>query len=90
MERNLGGQNFNFLWNTSLLIGNQKVTPITGWDEAASQLKAWAVFFTVFLGDEGVHPTTHKMFLLLEETSGVRPRLRAQFRQQPTFPAALL
>ena len=48
------------------------------------------VFCTVLLGDDGAHPTTYKMFLLLEETSGVSPRIRAQARHQPTFPAALL
>ena len=57
---------------------DQKVAFITGWDEAASQLKAWAVFCTVFLGDNGVHPITYEMFVLQEETSGVIPRLRAQ------------
>ena len=44
----------------------------------------------VFLGDDKVHPTTYKMFLLLEKTSGVIPRMRAQACQKPTFPAALL
>ena len=55
-----------------------------------SQLEAWAMFCTFFLGDNGFHPATYNMFLLLEETSGVRPRLQAQDRQQPTLPAALL
>ena len=48
------------------------------------------MFCNLFLGDNGVHPATYKMFLLLEETSGVSLRLWAQARQQPTFPAALL
>ena len=30
------------------------------------------------------------MFLLLEETDGVSPMLRAQAHQHPTFPATLL
>ena len=71
-------------------MGNQKVVPIAGWDEAASQIEAWAVFCTVFLGDDRVHPDTYDMFLLLEETTGVSLRLRAQARQKPTFPAAIL
>ena len=71
-------------------MGKQKVAPIAGWDEVESQLEAWAMFCTLFLGDNGVHPTTYEMFLLLEETSGVIPRLRAQACQQPTFPTALL
>ena len=75
---------------TILLMGNQKVAPIAGWDKAASQLEAWAVLCTVFLGDDGVHPATYEMFLLLEETSRVSPRLQEQSCQQPTFPAALL
>ena len=44
----------------------------------------------MFLGDDGAHPATYEIFLLLEETSGVSPRIRAQARHQPTFPAALL
>ena len=86
----MGGGTLTSFSYTSLLIGKQKVSPITGWDKAASQLKTWAVFCTVFLGDDSVHPVTFKMFLLLEETSGVIPRLRAQAHQKPTFPAALL
>ena len=76
--------------DTSLLMGNKKVAPIAGWDEALSQLEAWAVFCKVFLVANGVQPATYEMFLLLEETAGVRPRLRSQARQQPTPPSALL
>ena len=89
-EAILGDRNLTSFAETSLMMGNQKVVPITGWDKGASQLEAWAVFCTVFLGDETKHPMTHKMFLLIEETSGVSLRLQAQARQQPTFPAALL
>ena len=68
------------------MMGKQKVSPIAGWDKAEPQTEAWAVFFTLFVRDDEVHPTTYKMFLLLQETSRVRQRLRAQARQQPTFP----
>ena len=44
----------------------------------------------MFIGDDGAHLAIYEMFLLLEETSRVSPRLRAQARQQPTSPAALL
>ena len=44
----------------------------------------------MFLGDDGVHPDTYEIFLLLEETSRVSLRLRAQALQKPTFPAALV
>ena len=71
-------------------MGKQKVAPITDWDEAASQLEAWSIFCTVFLGDDGIHPNLYKILLLLEETPRVIPRLKAQARQQPTFPATLL
>ena len=64
--------------DTILLMGKKKVYLIAGWDEVASQIEAWAVFCTLFLGDNRVHPATYEMFLLLEDTSGVRPRLRAQ------------
>ena len=86
----LGGSTLTSFADTSLLMGKHKVAPITRWDEASSQLKSWAVFCTVFLGDDRVHPSTYEMFLLLEETSGVSPRLQAQSHQQPTFPAAFL
>ena len=76
--------------DTSLLMGKQKVAPIAGWEESSSQLEAWVVFCTVLLGDDGAHPTTYEMFLLLEETSGVSPSIKYQARHQPTFPAALL
>ena len=48
------------------------------------------MFCTLFLLDNGVHPITYKMLLLLEETSGVSPRLREQAPHQTTFPAALI
>ena len=64
----------------SLLMGTQKVAPIAGWNEAASQLEDWAIFCKVFLGVYGFHPATYKMLLLLEETSGISPRLRLQAR----------
>ena len=76
--------------DTSMLIGKQKVASIAGWYEAEYQLKAWAIFFMVFLGYDRVRPTTYETFLLLEETSGVSLRRRAQARQQPTFSAATL
>ena len=68
----------------------QKVAPIAGLDESVSQPKACDVFCMLFLGDDGVHPATYEMFLLLEETSRVILRLRAQACQQLTFPTALL
>ena len=71
-------------------MGKKKVAPITGWDEASSQLEAWTVFCTVLLVDDGVQPITYDMFLLLEETSEVILRLKAQACQQPNFPVALL
>ena len=52
----LGGRNFTYFTDTSLIMGKQKVAPIAGWDQAASQLEAWTVFCTVFLGDDGLHP----------------------------------
>ena len=71
-------------------MGKQKVDPIARWDEASSQREDWAVLYKVFLGDDGAHPETYEMFLLMEETSRVSPRLRAQARNQPIFPIALL
>ena len=86
----LGGGTLTSFADTILLMGKQKVAPIAGWDESASELEAWNIFCTVFLGDDGVHPSIYEMFLLLEETSGVIPRLREQAHQQPTLTAALL
>ena len=82
----LGSGTLNSFTDTSLVMGKQRVAPISGWDKEESQLEAWAVFFTLFLEDDEVHPTTYNMFLLLQEKPGVRPRMRAQARQQPTFP----
>ena len=72
------------------MMGKHKVAPIAGWDEAVSQIEAWAVFCKVSLGDNRLHPMTYEIFLLLEEASGVSPRLRAQSRQQHTFPTDIL
>ena len=47
------------------------------------------MFYTLFLGDDGVHPATYEILLLLEETSMVSLRLRRKSLQQPTFPADL-
>ena len=74
----LGGGTLTSFTDTSLLMGKKKVAPITGCDEAASQLETWDVFCTVFPGDDSVNLATYKMFLLMEETSGVSPRLRVQ------------
>ena len=86
----LGGGTQTSFAETNLLMGNQKVAPIVGWYEAVSQLEAWPVFCTVFLEYDRAHPAIYKMFLLLEDSSGVRQRLRTQARHQPTFPAVLL
>ena len=66
-----------FLANMILLMEKQKFTPIAGWGKASSQLEAWAIFCTLFLGDDDAHPATYEIFLLMEETSGVSLRLRA-------------
>ena len=73
-----------------MLMGNQKVAPIAVWEKSASSLEGWAVFLMMFLGEYSGHPATYNIFLLIKETSGVIPRLRAQARHHPTFPAALL
>ena len=86
----LGGGTLTSFSDTSMMMGKKKVAPITGCDNAASQLETLDVFCTVFLGDDNVHPATYKMFLLLEDTSGIIRRLMEQARYQPTFPAALL
>ena len=67
-------------------MGEQKVAPIAEWDEAESQIEAWAVFFTLFLGDNKVNPAAYKMLIILEDTSVVRPRMQAQARQKTTIP----
>ena len=72
-----------------LLMGKQKVTPIVVWGEAASQIEAWAVFCTVFLGDNSGHPATYEMFCLIEETFSVSPWLWVQAHQQLAFPVVL-
>ena len=76
--------------DTSLLMGNQKFHPMAGWYKASSQLEDWAVFCTMFLGDDGTHLATYEMFLLLAETSWVSPRLRAKAYHQPTSITSLL
>ena len=59
MGSNIGGGTLTSFADTSLLMGKQKVSPIAGWDEVESQLEAWAMFCTLFLGDNGVHPAPY-------------------------------
>ena len=40
----LGGGTLTSFADTILLMGEQKVAPIAEWDEAESQIEAWAVF----------------------------------------------
>ena len=86
----LGGGTLTYSTDMSLLVGNHKVAPLVGWGKASSHIEAWVMFCTVFLGEEGVHSATYEMFLLLEETSGVSPRLQVQACQQPTFLDAVI
>ena len=85
----LGGGTLTSFADTILLMGEQKVAPIAEWDEAESQIEAWAVFCTLFLGDNKVNPAAYKMLILLEDTYGVIPRMRAQAHQKTTIPTAL-
>ena len=85
----LGGGTLTSFVDTILLMGEQKVAPIAEWDEAESQIEAWAVFCTLFLGYNKVNPAAYKMLILLEDTSGVIPRMRAQAHQKTTSPTAL-
>ena len=85
-----GDRNLTSFAEMILLMGKKKVAPIASWEEVVSQLEAWAMFCTLFLGDDGVHPVTYDMLLFQEETSGVSPRLQEQDRQKPTLPSALL
>ena len=61
----LGGGTLTSFADTSLIMGNHKVTPIACWDKTSYHLEAWAVFCTLFLGDKTKHPATHEMFLLI-------------------------
>ena len=85
-ETILGVGTLTYLEYIIFLMGDQKVAPMAGWDEVESQLEAWAVFCTLFLGDDGVHPATYYIFLLMEETSRVSLRLWEQARQKTTSP----
>ena len=86
----LGGSTLTSFAYMSLLMGKQKVSSIAGWKKASSQLEAWAIFCTLFLGYDRVNPATYDFFLLLEETAGFNLSLRVKACQQPTFPSALL
>ena len=47
----LWGYTLTSFADTNFLMVNQKVSPVTGWDEAVSQLEERAVICTVLLGD---------------------------------------
>ena len=86
----MGGGTLTSFGYTSLLVEKQKVYPIAGCNKSAPQLEAWAVFCTVFFGNEAKHPTTYEMFPLIEEIPSVGLQLQAQARQQPSSPTTLL
>ena len=89
----LRGGRLNSFADTSMMIGKQKISPTADWDEATSQLEAWSIFCTVFLGNKVKHPAPFDMFLLIKETPDVSLRLYTQAWQKsafPAFPAALL
>ena len=52
----LGGGTLTSFTYKNLLMVNQKVAPIVGWEKAASQLEVWPVFCTVFLEYDRAHP----------------------------------
>ena len=86
----LGGGGLTSSTYTSLLAGRQKFSLVSGWDKAASQMKAWAAFCRVFLGEDGRHTATFEMFYQVQEIMSVRLCLCAQARQQVSFPTCLL
>ena len=69
---------------------HQKISPIMVWNEAESQLEAWAMVCAIFIRYFGHNPATFNMITLIEETSGFSPHLCTQELQNPAFPAALL
>ena len=52
----LGGGALASFADTSLLLGKQRVEPVTSWEAAEKQIEAWGVFCHVFLGYADVHP----------------------------------
>ena len=86
----LGAVTLDSFAYTNLIMGQQKVYPVTGWYEAASQIKAWSVMCSVFLGHMGQHPATFDMATLSKETATICPHLWAQSLQEPAFPVTLL
>ena len=85
-----GGGTLTSFVDTSLLLGHHKVAPVESLDKAASQLKVWAVFCTLFLGTEYTHPATTKMMAPVKETTCIQARLPSQCRRPPILPVALL
>ena len=86
----LGGGALTFIAYTSLMLVKQKAEPLTSWEEAEKQLESWGVFCHVFLGDADVHPTTYKLYTLIEETAYVGARLWDQIQNHPSLPVSLL
>ena len=70
----LGGGALASFADTSLLLGKQRVEPVTSWEAAEKQIEAWGVFCHVFLGDTVVHPATYEVYTLVEETTHVGAR----------------
>ena len=84
------GETLTYFSNTRLLLGCQIAAPVESWDKSASQIKAWEVFYAVFLVMADTHPYNAKMIALVKETTCVCLCLCAECHLQPILFVKLL
>ena len=84
------GETLTYFSNTRLLLGCQIAAPVESWDKSASQIKAWEVFYAVFLVMADTHPYNAKMIALVKETTCVCLCLCAECHLQPILFVNLL
>ena len=76
--------------DTAARMTKQRISPIMGWEGAANMLEQWLVLLHIILGLPELHPSVHKLSVLVNTAGEVSACLRTQAHQKPDMPAALI
>ena len=76
--------------DVAVLMKQQHIPPIVGWEAAAKILDQCLVMVTVMLGPQKRHPEVFELSTLLGAAKEVNSRLRAQAAVQQEIPTALV
>ena len=88
--RSFGGVKMTYFEDTSMLMSQQKVAPVTSCDDASKQMQIWDIFCGIFIEYSLVHLTIFEVQVLIEELSIIRSSIYEQDQHQPSSPVAFL